>query len=195
MTYIINYIIFLSLISPRYIKLNFGFTSPTSLYQLKQSIMKVKTTISVLFFCLSFLNAELMAQAVNKMVILEVDTENINANNIAETATFGQPSEVSNEDFTLNVQLGDVVIWQGRAMPGSGGLVKITLLKHEGGMKLLGANRISEQNGTGVIVGRVQAGQVDDMEKYSLKFEVRNRGSQEWVEYTIDPKLKLMPRE
>ncbi|QYA24493.1 hypothetical protein G3I01_02870 [Gramella sp. MT6] len=157
--------------------------------------MKVKSTVFVLFFCMPFLNVTLSAQEVNKMVVLEVDTDNINANNINEMATFGQPSEISNENFTLDVQLGDVIIWQGRTMPGTGGLVRIKLLKHEEGVKLLGANRISEQDGTGVVVGRVQAGQVGDEEKYSLKFEVRQRGSQDWVEYTIDPKLQLMPQE
>lgn len=177
--------------------LHFSDLQNTSAYfinnQRNQIIMKVKTTFFVLLFCLAFTSGKLIAQEVNKMVILEVDTDNINAGNINEMATFGQPSEISNENFNLDVQLGDVIIWQGRTMPGAGGLVRITLLKHEEGVKLLGAGRISEQDGTGVIVGRVQAGQAGDQEKYTLKFEVRQRGSQEWVEYQIDPKLSIIP--
>lgn len=153
--------------------------------------MKVKTTIFVLLFCLPFINGKLNAQELNKMIILEVDTDNINATNINETATFGQPSEISNENFTLDVELGDVIIWQGKTMPGAGGLVRITLFKHDEGVKLLGAGRISDQDGTGVIVGKVQAGQPGDQEKYTLKFEVRQRGSQDWIEYKIDPKLLM----
>lgn len=156
--------------------------------------MKVKATIFVLFFCMSLFSVKMNAQA-NKMIVLEVDTDNINENNIEEMATFGQPSEISNENFTLDVALGDVIIWQGKTMPGAGGLVRIKLFRHEDGVKILGANRISEQNDTGVVVGKVQAGQVGDEEKYTLKFEVRKRGTQDWTEYSIDPKLKLMPQE
>lgn len=151
--------------------------------------MKIKATFYLLFTCLLF-SYSLTAQS-NKTITLEVDTENINANNIEETATFGQPSETSNKDYTLGVEMGDIIIWQGRSTPSSGGLVRIKLFKHDDGIELLGEGRIKEQNGTGVIVGRVQNGSPGDVEKYTLKFEVKKRGSQTWDSYEIDPKLQM----
>lgn len=145
----------------------------------------------VFIFILSLFIQNLYAQD-HPIINLEVDTENINENNIDETATFGQPSETKNKDFTLEVKIGDVIIWQGTSTSGSGGVVRLKLFKHEEGIKLLGTGRISDQNG--VIVGKVQAGTPGDVEKYTLKFEVKKRGSQTWTEYSIDPKLKLIPQ-
>jgi len=156
--------------------------------------MKSKATILLCIISVLLFNVNLLAQG-NPIINLEVDTENIDENNIDETATFGQASEIKNKDFTLDVKIGDVIIWKGSATPGSGGLVRIKLFKHDEGVKLLGAGRISEQNGTGVVVGKVQEGTPGDIEKYSIKFEVRKRGSQTWTEYTIDPKLKLIPQD
>lgn len=160
----------------------------------KNNIMKLNITILSLCLSIFLISTSSFSQG-NPMITLEVDTENINADNIDETATFGQPSETKNKDFTLEVSMGDVIIWQGAATQSSGGLVRIKLFRHDDGVKLLGTGRISDQNNTGVIVGRVQDGVPGDIEKYSLKFEVRKRGSQEWTEYTIDPKLKLIPSE
>ncbi|MDR5589237.1 hypothetical protein [Christiangramia sp. SM2212] len=156
--------------------------------------MKAKITILVFFISLFSINTSIYSQN-NPMITLEVDTENINENNIDEMATFGQPSETKNRDFTLEVEMGDVIIWQGRATQSSGGLVRIKLFRHDDGVKLLGTSRIAEQNDTGVVVGKVQAGNPGDIEKYTLKFEVRKRGSQTWTEYFIDPKLKLILSE
>ncbi len=151
--------------------------------------MKSKVNFFIYFICILCFNLSLYAQ--DKMIKLEVDTENINADNIAETATFGQPAETSNEDYTLEVNKGDIIIWKGSSTPSSGGVVRIKLFKHEYGVELLGEGRIKEQNGTGVIVGRVQAGNPGDTEKYTIRFEVKRRGSQTWDSYEIDPKLKL----
>ncbi|GAA4312895.1 hypothetical protein GCM10023115_30750 [Pontixanthobacter gangjinensis] len=126
------------------------------------------------------------------MITLEVDTENINQDNIEEMATFGQPSETPNRDFTLEVENGDVIIWQGRATQASGGLVYIKLFKHEDGVQLLGTGRIKDTNNAGVIVGKVQNGESGQMEKYSIRFEVRKRGSQTWETFEIDPKLQML---
>lgn len=156
--------------------------------------MKSKATILICIISIFLFNVGLQAQD-NPIINLEVDTENINENNIDETATFGQTSGIKNKDFTREVKLGDVIIWKGSSTPASGGLVRIKLFKHDEGVKLLGTGRISEQNGTGVVVGKVQAGSPGDIEKYSIKFEVRKRGSQTWTEYLIDPKLKLIPQD
>ncbi|CAL65010.1 hypothetical protein [Christiangramia forsetii] len=156
--------------------------------------MKIKATIVLLFIGALLFSADSHSQN-QKMIKLEVDTENINENNVDSTATFGQPPETKNKDFTLDVKMGDIIIWQGNSTPGSGGLVRIKLFKHDNGIKLLGTGRISEQNGTGVIVGRVQNGEPGNEEKYTLNFEVRKRGSRTWTSYSIDPKLKLIAQD
>ena len=155
--------------------------------------MKIEANFFTCFICILFFNLSLFAQ--DKIINLEVDTENINADNVNEMATFGQPSETSNEDYTLDVKMGDIIIWKGSSTPSSGGLVRIELFKHEYGVELLGEGKIKEQNGTGVIVGRVQQGSPGDIEKYSIRFEVRKRGSQTWETYEIDPKLQMNARE
>lgn len=153
--------------------------------------MKTKTVLFVLFICTVFFNLSLYAQS-NRIIKLEVDTENITIDNIEETATFGQPSETKNKDFTLDVNIGDVIIWQGSSTPSSGGLVKIRLFKHEDGIELLGERRIRDTDDTGVVVGKVVQGDPGDVEKYTLRFEIRKRGSQTWESFEIDPKLQIL---
>ena len=153
--------------------------------------MKSKVKIFILFLGAILFSINLSAQE-NKMITLEVDTENINKDNIEETATFGQPAETRNKDFSVDVKRGDVIIWQGKATPSSGGLVSIKLFKHEDGIELLGTNRIKDQNDAGVIVGKVQEGAPGDIEKYTLRFQVKKRGSQNWDTYEIDPKLMVV---
>lgn len=156
--------------------------------------MKLKVTFLMLIFSLVFTNSDLIAQRTN-IITLEVDTDNVTQDNIEETCTFGEPANMSIKDFTYEVQRGDVIIWQGRpAQPGNG-LVRITEFRHDGGVELLGKRRIRDTDNTGVVVGRVVDGQTGDEEVYFIKFEVRKRGSQDWNEYIIDPKLKLMPQE
>ncbi len=156
--------------------------------------MKLKVTFLMLIFSLVYTNLDLNAQN-TRIITLEVDTDNINQENIEETCTFGEPASVSIKDFTYEVQRNDVIIWEGKPAQEGNGLVRITEFRHDNGVELLGKRRIRDTDNTGVVVGRVIAGQPGDEEIYFIKFIVRKKGSQEWNEYIIDPKLKLIPQE
>jgi len=156
--------------------------------------MKLKVTFLMLIFSLVFTNSDLIAQRTN-IITLEVDTDKVTQDNIEETCTFGEPASISIKDFTYDVQRSDVIIWQGKPAVEGSGLVRITEFKHNSGVELLGKRRIRDTDNTGVVVGRVVEGQPGDEEVYFIKFEVRKRVSQDWNEYIIDPKLKLMPQE
>ena len=153
--------------------------------------MKIKTSILLFFFSLCFTTGNMLAQA-TKFVTLTVDINNVTQDNLQTTCTFGQPEDVSLKDFNLDVEMGDVIIWRGRPAENSTGLVRITEFKHDDGVLILGKRRITEQNGTGVVVGKVQEGDVGDEETYFLKFEVKRGGGQEWEKFIIDPKLKIV---
>ena len=157
--------------------------------------MKTKTTIFFLLVCCILFSIDLKAQGNPPIITLVVDTEKVNQNNIQETCTFGQPADVSVKDFTLTVNKGDVILWRGESDQDSSGLVRITEFRHESGTVMLGKRRISDQNGTGVVVGKVLEGQPGDIEVYYLKFEVKRGGGQDWEEFIIDPKLQINPRE
>lgn len=154
--------------------------------------MKTKATIFFLLVCCVLSSVDLNAQDNTPIITLVVDTEKVNQNNIEETCSFGQPADVSVKDFTLEVNKGDVILWRGTADQDSSGLVRITEFRHESGTVMLGKRRITDQNGTGVVVGKVMEGDPGDVEVYYLKFEVKRGGGQDWEEFIIDPKLKLM---
>ena len=75
--------------------------------------MKTRSLLFFIFalFFVFFCTAN--AQEAPIVVTLNVDTENVNADNIAETCSFGQDPSVSNEDFTVDVVVGDEILWEG----------------------------------------------------------------------------------
>lgn len=154
--------------------------------------MKLKITFFILILGIINIPTNLSAQA-NRIITLEVNTQNVTQGNLEETCKFvGQTENETLKEFTEGVEIGDLVLWQGKANPGNGDLVRITEYIHNSGASLMGRDTIRDPQGTGVVVGRVQEGFEPGAEDtYFLKFEVKKRGSTNWEPFEIDPKLRL----
>ncbi|SDS22554.1 hypothetical protein [Gramella sp. MAR_2010_147] len=157
--------------------------------------MKTKTTILILFISLIFISEHLNAQGNPVKINLMVNTQEINQENINTMSNFGQPNDISNEEYTTNVRMGDMVIWQARSENGNGDHVYIKAIIYEDGTSLFESKRLTDNNTPGAVVGIIVNGNPGDYEKYIIKFEVVKRGQQSGNIYRIDPKLKLVPQE
>ena len=113
-------------------------------------------------------------------------------------ANFDQASDISNEDYTINVRKGDVVIWRVVSITDSLDVVNINSINFQGGASLFGKN-VLKGNGDvpEVVVGIVTKGPEKDngtllnSKKYLLKFTVFNNGIKR-DNYKIDPKLQVI---
>lgn len=78
------------------------------------------------------------------VVTLYVDTANIEQATIAANANFGQPTGISNEDYTTHVRRRDRIIWDAVSISDPSEVVEITSINHISG------DRIFERK-TGII--------------------------------------------
>lgn len=129
-------------------------------------------------------------------IVLYVNTAEITQTTIEENADFGQPDSVTNEDYTIKVSKGDIIIWRGVSTTDSLlDVVDIKLIQHEQGKRLLGRNALQGNDGDPeMVVGMVSediSEVISDIkyEKYSLHFEVYEDGDRKNGRFIIDPKL------
>lgn len=127
------------------------------------------------------------------IITLHVDTGKIENGNIDQVCTFGQGDGVSNEDFTIVVKPGDVIMWQGVSSNApETDQVLISAINYEGGARIFSKNTLkdSRQN-LGVVLGTVSEGKDGDEHKYKLSFKVLNSGEKRGGTFNIDPKIKI----
>lgn len=124
-----------------------------------------------------------------KPIKLYVNTQSIDEKSIDEKCNFNQPIGVSNEDYTVNLGVGDTVIWEGVSLDSTDDLVTITDVQFTGGSDIFGGKGI-KGNGEGQFVGVVENDTFGDGETYSLFFEVFNGDKSRGI-YSIDPKLQV----
>ncbi len=132
----------------------------------------------------------IMAQQNTVFITLNVDTQAINQNNINQVSNFGQGPGISNRDFTTDVNIGDLVIWNGRSTSSPQDQVLITLIEYEDGTRIISKNRLNDNQTPGKVVGSIDKGSPGDEMKYLVKFVIKN-GNVERGPFTIDPKLKI----
>ncbi|MDP5093897.1 MAG: inclusion body family protein [Polaribacter sp.] len=120
-------------------------------------------------------------------ITLNVDTSNITNGNISQTCDFGQDEEISNENFTIQVSIGDIVEWVGVSTSSSEDTVEIISINHEGGARVFDRNILRDNNG--VVTGVVSSGRPGDYQKYNVKFRVYRNGSRLSGVFKIDPKI------
>ena len=128
-----------------------------------------------------------------RVIILNVDTGQIDNQNVNQVSNFGQPANIPNRDFTIEVSVGDVVVWQGVSSNApETDKVLISAINHEGGVNVFDTNvlRDSPQN-PGIVEGTVKVGQAGDEEKYKISFKVLNNGQQRNGTFHIDPKIRV----
>lgn len=138
---------------------------------------------SLLFFSFSNSTRE---PAANVTVTLLVDTGAVNKDNTGETCSFqGQPEGVSNEAFTIEVNVGDMVTWVGASTSSEEDVVEIIQINYQGGKNVFGSNVLNAQDG--VMKGQIVNSTVGAADcKYNIKFRVKGKNGV----FQIDPVIK-----
>ena len=149
--------------------------------------MTVKNLISVIFSVI-FISAFSYGQKKINLDLL-VETDAITQNNIPETCRFkDQEPGTSIIDYVTNVDLGDVIRWKVDPADGNSAKVRLVKFKHENGPKFFTKDSIPASMGR--IKGKIAIGTPGAIEKYTLIIKVK-KDNGNWVEYFIDPKLRM----
>ena len=117
------------------------------------------------------------------------DSDNFNG-----ICSFGQ-REGSNEKYTIDAAVGDIVIWDGELSNPKEGKIKIDNIIYESGVDIFKNKNIHDrQDGKddGQIVAIIKQGKVGDELKYKLRFTAYDSQSKPVVTDTIDPKIRLV---
>ncbi len=110
--------------------------------------MKIKNLfLTLISLTTLFFVAGLNAQDMHT-ITLNVNTGEIQKPNADEYCDFGQPSDVANRDFTITVNVGDTVIWEGVSTDAPGtDVVNIVSINHEGGKNVFDRNILKGDGG------------------------------------------------
>ena len=128
-------------------------------------------------------------------ITLFVNTAEVNSRNTDAQCNFGQGAGVSNEEFTIDARVGDIIVWKGVSTNAPDtDIVSISAINHEGGVNIFDQNTL---RGNGqfpeVVIGTVVQGAPGDEEKYKLSFKVFNGDRQRNGTFHIDPKIRIVP--
>ncbi len=152
----------------------------------------MKTTKRLLIlplFLLLFLSENSLSQELHT-ITLYVNTSALTHNrDVNQYANFGQEAGISNEDYTVLVNLNDDIEWVGvsSSAPDTD-LVYITKIKHDKKDKLLNSDDI---DGEKVVKGKVNKGKPGEEEKYSIHFKIVSQTNPQNKTFKIDPVLKI----
>lgn len=151
-------------------------------------MIRTKTKFKLLIWTFLILPFLVSAQQ-TRVVTLSVDTENISSQNIATTSNFGQTDGSTNEDYTVLVQVGDTIVWQGLSSSNATNhIVNVTQINHVGGARLFDRNVLNGDGGTPErVIGIISEGRSGDEKKYNIKFRLSNKPGT----FIIDPKIKV----
>jgi len=130
--------------------------------------------------------------AASTVVTLYVNTSEINNQDVNASCDFGQDSGISNEEFTIEVNVGDTVTWQGVSSNApSTDVVNIVSINHEGGKNIFDQNVLRSNGQSPERVSGVVKARTDDGKKYKYKisFTVMNNGEKRNGTFHIDPKI------
>ena len=156
--------------------------------------MKLKpTSTHWLLSLVLLLFAQFMSGQQVREIVLRVDTGNIQNPNVNDFCNFGQPEDISNEDFTTDANVGDTIVWRGISTTNPADQVLIESINHEGdkgGRDIFGRNVLPGENGIvqGVILNSTEEGLPY---KYKITFRVLNSGNPRQGVYNIDPKIRV----
>ena len=125
------------------------------------------------------------------IITLYVNTQTIDEKNIDANCNFKQPEGISNEDYTVYVNIGDTIIWEGISLDTINDAVVITQVIYTGDYNIFGKQSL-KGGGNGQVTAVVENETNGEMEIYTICFDVYNsnkiRGS-----YSVDPKLQVNP--
>ena len=151
---------------------------------------KISKTFSLLIFILLFFCNTSIAQETIYLT-LNVDTAQLSSQDTHQYCYFdGQSESVDTRDFTINANIGDVIVWKGVSTTSEADIIKITSINYHGGTNVFGQNKIKGVNG--VVTGNISkdtAGKPDF--KYTISFKVISNGSARPGTFLVDPKIKV----
>ena len=126
-------------------------------------------------------------------ITLFVNTAEVTSQNTALQCNFGQAEGVTNEEFTIQVKKGDIIVWKGVSTNApETDIVSITAINHEGGVNIFDKNVLRGNNQSPeVVIGTIVQGAPGDEEKYKISFKVFNNGIQRNGTFHIDPKIQI----
>jgi hypothetical protein len=154
----------------------------------------MKTIKKNLFFALIItliFSANSFAQKTH-YVTLNVDTSTITSKNENSVSNFGQDESTTNRNFTIKVNVGDIIIWKGISSKTSADTVIITSINYKGQKNIFGKNHLGADNkNPGQVRGTVVTGKKGDVIKYTISFKVLNKGKKRGGTYQIDPKIQI----
>ena len=144
--------------------------------------------------CFSLFSTVIQAHE-EHVITLEVNTSAIENPKVNDFCRFqGQAPEVSNEDYTLEARVGDVVIWRGISISSPDDIVEIRAINHQGdqgGRDIFGQNQLQGENGQ--VTGRILNTTEEGAEyKYLLQFWVYNNGTRRGGTFNIDPRIRVI---
>jgi hypothetical protein len=154
---------------------------------------------SLFYTFVFFVGACMYVQAqTTHTITLFVDTQAIlEDKNTDAHCNFGQAVGISNEDYTIEAAVGDIIVWEGVSTSSpETDIVNIRGVNHEGGVNIFGTNKLNGDKGSPErVTGTVVQGAPGDEDKYKISFKVVSivDGRQRNKTYHIDPKIRIRP--
>ena len=148
------------------------------------------TALSLMSFSVPINKKNVFTESI--VITLNVDTGQIDKQDVNASCNFGQPSDISNEEFTVTAGIGDVITWQGVSSSSpSTDVVNITAINHEGGKNVFGENVLkgNGENPEKVIATVLYNTPEREEYKYKISFTVTNNGVKRNGTFHIDPKI------
>jgi hypothetical protein len=163
---------------------------------MKHTLKSVRRSGLMLFVCALLLSAFSpvpVRQDDPTVITLYVNTAEIRTPNESNYCNFGQGDGVSNEEYTVVVNVGETIMWQGASSNAPGtDLVQITSINYEGGKNVFGTNVLRDtRDNPGRVSGQVLYATNGNNYKYKISFTVTNNGAKRQGTYHIDPKIEV----
>lgn len=137
-------------------------------------------------------SATTFGQSKTHYITLNVNTATISSQNEDSVSNFGQEAGVKNRDYTIKVNVGDVIVWKGVSSASSEDTVEITSINYKGQKNIFGQNHLGkDRNNPGQVRGTIVTGKKGDVIKYTISFKVLNKGKKRGGTYHIDPKIQI----
>lgn len=127
----------------------------------------------------------------NTTVTLYVDTANFDKSNISKFCNFGQTDGTSNEDYTIVVNVGDTITWQGVSTSNQEDVVMIHSVRHNRGKKIFDQDEIvGDGKNPRLSKKALYSTRGQESHKYTLRFIIVRNGKRSEV-FQIDPKIEV----